>query len=237
MTKETNPNTTARIAGTLYLLLAVFGAFSILYVPSVLIVDGDPVTSIRNILESETLFRLGIFGALVTQVVQIATVLYLYKVLKPVDKNQARLMVLFVLLAVPIAMLNELTYAAIPLLLNSSDYVAAFTPAQINTLVPLLLDLHEHGTMIAHIFWGLWLFPMGYLVFRSAYLPKLIGLLLMIGCFGYLTDTLTFFLMPSFGVTVSEYTFVGELLLPLWLVFRGVNVEQWQKRAFVAARA
>ena len=237
MTEDINPSKTARTAGLLYLLLAIFGAFSMLYVPSVLIVDGNPVASIRNILESETLFRLGILGALATQVVQIATVLYLYKVLKPVDKNLARLMALLVLLAVPIAMLNELSYAAIPLLLDGADQVAAFTPAQVNTLVPLLLELHEHGIMIAHIFWGLWLFPMGYLIFRSTYLPKLIGVLLMIGCFGYLIDTVTFFLIPGFGVTVSEFTFIGELLLPLWLMFRGVDVTQWQKRAYVTARA
>ena len=176
-----------------------------------------------NITASEGLFRLGIVGSLVTQLVQVFVVLALYKVLAPVGRNHALLMVIFVLLAVPIAMLNELNHVAVLGLVTGGDSSLAAAG------LPLFLNLHEHGIMIAHLFWGLWLFPMGYLVFRSGYLPKLIGVLLMIGCFGYLVDSATFFLLSDFGVTVSEFTFVGELLLPLWLVFRGVNVEGWER--------
>ena len=228
-----NPNKTARIAGGLYLLLGVLGAFSMLYVPSALLVPGDAEATIRNLTASEGLFRLGIVGALVTQVVQIFVAFYLYKVLKPVNRTHALLMVIFVLLAVPIAMLNELTHAAVPLLLNGAEALTGFTTEQLHALVPFFLELHEHGIMIAHTFWGLWLLPMGYLVYRSDYLPKLIGILLMIGCFGYLIDAATYFLVPGFGVTVSEFTFVGELLLPLWLVIRGVDVKRWERQTLV----
>lgn len=231
-----NPNRTARIAGGLYLLLGVLGAFSMMYVPSALIVQGDAGATIRNIMASEGLFRLGIAGALVTQLVQIFVVLYLYRVLKPVNKGLAAFMVIFVLLAVPIAMLNELTHAAVPLLLNGSAYLPAFTTDQLHALVPFFLDLHEHGIMIAHIFWGLWLLPMGYLVYKSGYIPKIIGILLMIGCFGYLIDAATLFLAPGFGMKVSEFTFIGEVLLPLWLVIRGVNVERWEQRALTPSQ-
>ena len=225
-----NPNVTARIAGGLYLLLAVFGAFSRLYVPSSLFVEQDILRTLDNIVASEGLFRMGIVGALVTQVVQIATVVFLYRVLKPVNRVYALLMVVFVLLAVPIAMLNELAFVAPLLLLTNPEFVTVFSGEQVRSFVALSLDLHESGIMIAHVFWGLWLFPMGYLVYKSGYLPKLIGILLMIGCFGYLIDTATFFLLPDFGVTVSEFTFVGELLLPLWLVIKGVDKRGWEQR-------
>jgi hypothetical protein len=112
-----------------------------------------------------------------------------------------------------------------------ADYLTVFTADQLQALVPLFLDLHEHGINIAGIFWGLWLFPMGYLVFKSGFLPRILGVLLMIGCFGYLIDSATFFLFPNFDASIAQFTFIGELLLPLWLLIKGVNVEQWEKRA------
>jgi hypothetical protein len=87
----------------------------------------------------------------------------------------------------------------------------------------LFLDLHEYGVHIAQVFWGLWLFPLGYLVFKSRFLPRLLGALLMIGCVGYLIDVGIAVLLPDLDVTVSQFTFIGELLLPLWLVIKGVD--------------
>jgi hypothetical protein len=164
-------------------------------------------------------------------------VLALYKLLKPVNRNLALLMVIFILLGVPIAMLNELNHFVVLLLLSGADYLTVFTADQLQALVPLLLDLHEHGIMIAHIFWGLWLLPMGYLIFKSGYIPRILGVLLIIGGFGYLIDFVTFLLFPDFDVTIAEFTFIGELLLPLWLLFKGVDVEQWEERALESARA
>jgi len=146
-------------------------------------------------------------------------------------------MVIFILLGVPIAMLNELNHFVLLLLLSGADYLTVFTADQLQALVPLLLDLHEHGIMIAHIFWGLWLLPMGYLIFKSGYIPRILGVLLIIGGFGYLIDFVTFLLFPDFDVTIAEFTFIGELLLPLWLLIKGVDVEQWEKRALESARA
>lgn len=96
------------------------------------------------------------------------------------------------------------------------------------------LELHEKGVLIAGIFWGLWLFPMGYLVFKSGFLPRILGILLMIGCFGYLVDSFAAFLFPDAGITIAQFTFIGEVTLPLWLVTRGVNVAQWRERALAA---
>ena len=235
-TKEKmNPNKTARIAGFLYLLLMLFGAFGLLYAPNALVVQGDAVVTANNIMANEFLFRLRIVSTLISQVVNIFLVIFLYKLLKPVNKNYAALMVIFILVAVPIAMLSVLNKVAVLLLLSGAGYLAVFATNQLQALVPVFLDLHEYGMSIAGIFWGLWLFPMGYLVFKSNYIPKIIGVLLIIGGMGYLVDFVTFFVFPTFGVVLSEYAFLGEVLMVFWLLIKGVNVEQWEKRALESA--
>ena len=231
-TKETfNPNKTARVAGYLYLMLFPLGIFGIIYVPSSLIVLGDAATTASNIMANELLYRLSIVTALTLQIVYIFLALALYKLLNPVDKNNAVLMVILVLVAAPIAMLNELNHVAVLLVLSGSDFLTTFSLVQVQASVPLFLNLHEHGVFIAQIFWGLWLFPMGYLIFKSNFLPLALGILMIIGGFGYLVDSFVYFIFPDFDVTFSEFTFLGELLLPLWLMFKGVNHEQWENYA------
>ena len=225
---------TARTAGFLYLLLIPLGIFGMLYIPATLFVPGDVALTISNILSNEFLFRLSIVSALLTQVVQIFVVLFLYKILKPVNKNIAVLMVVFILVAVPIAMFNELNQFAILLLLNGTDFLTAFTAPKMQAIVSLFSDMHEHGIYIAQIFWGLWLFPMGYLVIKSNYIPKIIGILLIVACFGYLIDSFIFFFIPNFGLTFSHFTFLGELLITFWLLFKGVDIEQWEKHALAS---
>ena len=136
-------------------------------------------------------------------------------------------MVVFLFLGIPIAMLNEVNSAAALLVIQGKEPVY--------DLMALFLKMHEYGIQIAGIFWGLWLFPMGYLVYKSNYIPKLIGVLLMIGCFGYLLDSVFFILFPEMGITVSQFTFIGEIALPLWLVIKGVNVAQWEKQTLKLA--
>ncbi len=228
-TKERiDPNKLARIAGMLYLTMVPLGFFG-MYGHSNLIVPGDTVTTISNIMASESLYRLSIMSALVVQLVNILLVLVLYKLLKSVNKNHAALMVVFFLVSVPITMLNELNQFSALLLLSGAEYLTAFELTQLHAQVMLFLDLHEHGIHISGIFWGLWLLPMGYLVFKSGFLPRILGVLLMIGCFGYLEDSVRFYYFPS-SESIVIYTFWGELLLPLWLLVKGVNVEQWEKR-------
>ena len=225
---------TARFAGILYLLLAIFGAFGILYIPS-LIVSGDAAATVNNIMASESLFRLSFVSGLIGQTVFILLVLVLYKLLKPVNKNHALLMVIFALVSVPITMLNQVNQFAVLLLLSGADYLTVITQDRLHAQVMFFLDLSEAGVSIVQIFWGLWLLPFGYLVFKSGYLPRILGVLLMIGCFGYLIDFFTFFLLPNFDRTISQFTGIGELLFPLWLLIRGVNVEQWEKRTLESA--
>jgi Domain of unknown function (DUF4386) len=212
---ETSPLLRARVAGLLYLSLLPLGLFGTLF--------------------SGPSSRPAVVSALLVQIVNIFVVLMLYQLLKPANKNMAVLMVIFLLLGVPIAMLNEVNQFAVILLSSGADSLRVFTASQLHALVLLFLDLHNYGIDIAAIFWGLWLFPMGYLVYKSGFLPRILGILLMIGCAGYLVQSFASFLFPGFAVNIALFTFWGEVLFPLWLLIRGVNVEQWQKRALEAA--
>ena len=196
-----------------------------LYVPSQMVVPGDATTTASNIIASEGLFRAAIVSHLIGQTIFIFLPLVLYKLLKPVNKAHALLMVVLVLVSVPIAFINELNNFAVLTLLSDADYLKPFEVDQLYAQVMFFLDLHQHGVLIAQIFWGLWLFPLGYLVFKSGFLPKILGVLLMIACCGYVIDFLTTVLLPDFDMTISQFTFVGELLFPLWLLFKGVNVD------------
>jgi hypothetical protein len=223
---------TARMAGLLYLALAVLSAFGLVYVPSMIVVAGDTAATANKIVTSESLFRLGFVSNLVAFTINILVAFLLYKLLKPVNKSIAALMVILILVGLAIAMLNELNQFAALLLLGGAARLPAFTADQLQALAALFLDLYAHGFSIAHIFWGLWLFPLGYLVFKSGFLPKVIGLLLIVAGLGYLVDfTLFFLFLPGITVTVSEFTFVGEVALILWLLIKGVNAEQWERRA------
>jgi len=208
-----------------------FSFFGIIYVPSVLVMRGDAAATARNIMASEWLFRSGTVSHLVGQIIFVFLVLALYQLLKPVNKGHAVLMVALALLGVPIAFVNEVNHLAVLRLLSGADYLEPLTPVQLHAQAMLFLDLRRSGLLVARVFWGLWLLPLGYLVFRSGFLPRLLGILLIIACGGYLVDAVVQVLFPNIDATISQFTFVGELLLPLWLLFKGVNVEQWQRVA------
>src|SRR5258708_27764298 len=229
---QISPLIYARVAAILYLL--PFAPFSLVYVPSRLVVSGDAAVTVSNITASESLFRLGIASNLLSQMCFIFVSLLLYQLLKPVNKNVALLMVILNLVGVPIVMLNELNRLAVLLILGNA-HMTVFTPDQIHALVPFFLNLHALGLNIAGIFWGLWLFPMGYLVYKSGFLPRILGVLLMIGCFGYLIQSFAAILLPNLDVSIVLITALSELLLALWLLIRGVNVERWEQRALASA--
>lgn len=231
-TAEQSPLLYARVAGLLYLLVVPLGIFG-LYATSSLIVPGDAATTANNLRVSESLFRFGIVSDLLASIVMILVVIALYPLFKPVNGTMALLMVMLLLPGVPIAMLNKLNQFAALLLLSGADYLGAFPAEQLQAMALLLLRLHNSGSSIAFIFWGLWLFPLGYLVFKSGFLPKILGILLMIGCFGYLIDSFSTFL--GYGVNIGMFAALAEMLFLLWLLIKGVNTEQWRKRAAESA--
>lgn len=226
-----SPLIMARVAGFLYLIQAILGIFSLLYVSSRLIVPGDVAATVHNIMASESLFRLGIVSNILVPIVGIFYVLVLYKLLKPVSRDIAVLMVVLALLGVPIGVFNELTQLGVLQLLSGADYLTVFTAAQLQALAYLFVRLHSYGISLTFIFSGLWLFPLAYLVFKSGFLPKILGVLLLIGGLGYLIDVFAGFLFPGSNLSIGQLTGLSEIFFLLWLLIRGVNVEQWEKRA------
>lgn len=227
-------NQAARAAGWLYLAMVPLGFFWEFASPD-RFVAGNAAAIASKIAASEPLMRLDIVSALLLNLVHIFVALALYRLLKPAGQWMATFMVVFTLAAAPIAMLNELNQFVVLALAHGTDTLTGATAGQLRSLIPLALDAHQLGVKIAAIFWGLWLFPMGYLVFKSGFLPRILGILLMIGCFGYLIDSFAAFLFPSLGINVASFTFWGEVLLPLWLLIKGVNSEQWQNRALASS--
>lgn len=220
-------NSTARLAGGLYLAMAPFNVFGIIYVPSALIVHGDAAATSRNIMTSEWFFRSGTLIHLVGQIMFVFLVLALYRLLKTVNQEHATLMAVLALLGVPMAFLNEVNHLAVLQLLGSAD-TGAFTSSQLQAQAMLFLDMRESGIRLTQIFWGIWLLPLGILVFRSGFLPRVLGILLAIAGAGHLIDVGTQLMSPGFA-TISQFTWVGELLFPVWLLIKGVNVDRWQQ--------
>jgi hypothetical protein len=224
-TTEISPLMIARLAGLLYLLVVPLGIFG-LYVQSKLIVSANIEATATNIMANESLFRLGIVSDMLAPIILIVVVTLLYYLFKPVNKFLALLMVLFVLVGTPISMLNKLNQFATIQLLSGADYLKVFTTEQILSLTHLFLRLFSQGNTIAFIFWGLWLFPLGYLVFKSGFMPKVLGILLMISCFGYVVNS--FGSLLGYTINIGMFSALGELLFILWLLIKGVNTEKWK---------
>ena len=181
----------ARIAGAIYLSMVVTGPFSLIYVPTKLIIKGNAAATAANILAHETMFRLAIFADLIGQVIFICLAVALYRLLREVSRPWAWLMVAFVLVSAAVCFLNTVNNIAALILFRGAEYLSAFDKPQRDALGMLFLRLHSNGLFIAEIFWGLWLFPFGLLVYRSKFLPRFIGVWLMINCFGYLALSVT----------------------------------------------
>jgi len=217
---------TARIAGILYLVNAVTGFFGIIYVPGRLIVSGNATATANNILASERLFRLGIASELICAVEFVFLFWILYRLLGGVNKTHASLMVILGLVFVPIMVVNTLTEVGALMLLHSADFLSVFDKRQLNALAMLFLDLHRYGYVVGWIF-GLFHFHFGVLVFRSGFLPRILGVLLIAACFGYLADSLTPLLLPACANLVSRFASIpltlGEPPIILWLLIMGAK--------------
>jgi hypothetical protein len=222
---------TARIAGLLYLVNGVTGFFGIVYVPSRLIVSGNSAATANNILASETLFRLGIVSELICAVEFVFLLWVLYRLLGGVNKTHASLMVIFGLAFVPMMLLNTLSAIAALTLLRGADFLSVLDRPQREALAMLFLDLHRYGYVVGWIL-GLWLFHFGVLVFRCGFLPRILGVLLIAACFGYLADSLTPLLLPSYehvvGRIASIVLTLGEPAIILWLLIRGAKDQPLQ---------
>lgn len=215
-----------RFAGFLYLIGSIPGFFALLYVPSKLFVHGNPAATAQNIAAHETLFRFGIFADLAGQTIFIFVALALYHLLKGVDKRLALAMLVLLLVSIPIAFLNELNSMAALLLARGADSLAAFDAQQRIAWMRFFLNLRGTGYDVAGIFWGLWLFPLGLLSYRSGFIPRIIGALLMIGCFAYLGNSFASIVYPDSADAVARILNpiqLVEMIFMLWLLIMGAT--------------
>lgn len=215
----------ARVAGLLYLLASLPGVFCLLYVPSHFIVSGDAAATANKIAGSEFVFRLGIVSELIGFTGFIFVVRALYRLLVGVHKAHASLMVTLMLISIPITLVNVLNETAALTLLGAANFLSAFGQPQREALAMLFLHLHFDGFTVAQIFWGLWLIPFGVLVYKSGFFPRILGVLLIIACFGYLANSLV-----ALGVLPSNVPsrVVGQLTICeapmiLWLLIMGAK--------------
>jgi Domain of unknown function (DUF4386) len=217
----------ARVAGAVYLSMAVTAPFSLIYIPRTLIVRGDATATATNILAHETLFRVGIVADLISSVIFFFVAMALYRLLSGVNKTHASLMVALVLVSVAVGFMNVLNNIAALTLFRGADFLSVFNKGQLDALAMLFLRLHGQGLGINEIFWGLWLFPFGVLVMRSGFLPRILGVWLIVNCFAYLALSFTSLLLPQYQDMVSRIAFpvfFGEIAIALWLLIKGAKV-------------
>ena len=229
--KINSPQKTARVAAFMFLIIFFLGMSTELFIRPGMIVPGDAAVTVKNIAASESLFRLSIMSDLIRQMFLMVLPLVLYKLLKPVNKSIASLMVIFALVCVPISLLNELNHFAVLLLSSGAGYTAAFKAEQLNALVTFFLELRKYGTFIVQFF-SFWVLLLGYLVFKSGFLPRILGILLMLAGLCYTVSAVLFFLFPNVDAMIlGLFAFIGESIFYLWLLIKGVNVDEWEKQA------
>jgi len=217
----------ARVAGLLYILASVVGLVRLLYIPKVLLVYGNATATANNVAAHESLFRLGIVSGLVASVLWLFVPLALYRLLKEVNQTLAVLMVILgSLMQVPLFFVNTVTDAAALLLARGGGYLSVFDKPQRDASARLFLDLHHQLDLASLVFAGLWLFPFGLLVYKSRFLPRFLGVWLMIACFAWLAFSFTGLLFPAYGdkaFSITQPIALGEVATMLWLVVMGAR--------------
>lgn len=225
--EEASLKKTARIAGIWYLILGITAGFSMMYI-SEIIVSGNAVLTANNIVSSQSQYLIAIIGNIIGSISFIFLVLALYRLLKQVDQTQAMLMLTLVLVSVPIMFINILLQMGALMVSSGADYLKVFSADQLSTLAMLFLNLHLHGTYMVQIFWGLWLFPFGYLAIKSGFIPKIVGILLIISGVSYLIGSITFLFIPGAYEPISKFISapeaLGELAAIFWLLWKGVKM-------------
>lgn len=220
----------ARIAGFLYLLLVIVGPLRLMYIPSTLFVHGNASATANNIAAHEMLFRLGIVGDLFCGTILIFLVLAFYRLFKEVDQYLAVLVVILGgVLPASIDFFIVLNDAAALILVRGADFLSVFDKPQRDALAMLSLRIHEQAILAAEIFWGLWLFPLAILVYKSRFLPRLLGVWLIVNGFGYLAMSFTGLLLPHYEAAVGNIAFpalTGEVALALWLLIKGAKEQK-----------
>jgi hypothetical protein len=229
---ETSPKIYARIGGVLYLIIIAAGIFGELFVRGNLIVSGDATATANNIMNSQLLWRTGIAGDLIMHVCDLPLMLIFFVLLRPVNKNLALLALLFTIIQTAVLVATKLNLFTPLILLGNVGNLKAIEATQLHSLIYLSIKSDANGFGIGLIFFGFACLMNGYLIFRSTYLPKTLGVLMQIAGLCYLINSFSMILFPAFSNMISPIilvpAFIGELSLCIWLLVKGVNVIKWE---------
>jgi hypothetical protein len=230
-----SPRALSRIGGILYLIIIVLGLFEEMFVRSRLIVPGDASATAANIRSFESLWRLGIASELVLLVCAVSLTVIFFILLRPVSRDVALLAVFFNLVSLAVEASNALNLIAALFPLGDAGYLASFQPEQLYALATLSIQSFEYGFGLALIFFGCDCLILGYLIFRSGFLPKAVGVLMQVAGLSYLINSFALLVAPKLAdqmfPAILVPAFIGEASLCLWLLVKGVNVEKWRARA------
>ena len=216
----------AIIAGLGYLIMTILAPFANFFVLESLIVPGDAATTANNIIANELLFRISICCLLIVIICDIVVAWALYILLKPVNKSLSLLTAWFRLVYATIFGIALVSLFSVLQLLSCSDYLTVFDQNQLQAQVMLFFNMFNYGWSIGIVFFGLHLFVLGYLIFKSGYMPRILGILVIVASLGYLIDNFAIILFPNYDVEIGMFTFIGELLLLLWLLFKGSKIPE-----------
>jgi hypothetical protein len=228
---ERSPQRYARIAGVLYLAIIALGLFGEAFVRGTLVVSGDATATASAIAAAESLWRAGLAGDLLMHVFDVPVIVVLYLLLRPVSESLALLATLFNLIQTAVLVANKLNLLAPILLVGNAGGLNAFPPEQLHALSYLAIKAHGYGFGVGLIFFGFACLFRGYLIFKSGYFPRFLGLLMALAGFSYLGNSFALLLAPALASALFPVVlmpaFVGELCFALWLTFKGVNVDKW----------
>ena len=216
----------SRRAAILYFLNALPAPFALLYVPGVLMVRGDATATANNVRNSEALLRLGIAGELLSATIGIFAMVAFYRLFKAVSQKHAMAMIILFLVATPISYVNVLNDLATLTFARAPEFLSAvFDRHQLDAFVLFFLRPHNQGLVLAQIFWGLWLFPFGIVIWRSGFIPRILGVFAIIAGFGNVIASFASLFLPSYASVIGQYATIlqaGELPL-LWMVIWGAK--------------
>jgi hypothetical protein len=229
---DLSPRKTARMTGLFYLIFILTTVLAT-YIRERFIVSGDAVATAINIMSSPGLFRVGFVTELVSAVFFVLAAWALYVLLKPVNKNLALLFLLLNLGGVVVECLNALNLFAALQILSGTNYLNVFQTGQLQAMAMSSLNLYTNGFLIAQIFFSAWLLPLGYLVYKSRFLPRLLGVLLILDFFGNMSWFLQGFLLPDYGILAypgNAISFIAEISLTVWLLIIAVKDTEKEKQ-------
>lgn len=226
MEKNYSHKKTARWAGFLYFIWVLTGIYGIFYVPSQTIVQGDAVATANKILANEFVFRTGIMNDIISSTIWVFIALVLYRLFKKVNEHHAKLMVAFVLVQVPAIFFVEACNIA-SLMIIKGEILKTLQLSERQNLVMLFLKINDYTNIILEMFWGIWLLPFGMLVYKSCFIPRILGILLIINGIAYIIPCTTAILFPEYTTMVTRFSMafwvLGEISITLWLLIKGVK--------------